>query len=155
MPRCSRCNIPQPLDAFYQRSGRKNRSSICMPCRRKYERERYTKGTEERLAATRQRRYGLTPQEIVQMFKDQNYTCACCNDPLPENRKHVHIDHDHKTGIVRGILCRNCNLTVAYGRDDPARLRAAAWFLERHIAKSLPCPPDNGLGDGYIKGLLQ
>lgn len=41
-------------------------------------------------------------------------------------------DHDHATGLARGVLCRNCNLAVGNFKDDPARIRAAADYLERH-----------------------
>jgi len=40
------------------------------------------------------------------------------------------IDHDHKTGIIRGILCKDCNLILGWVKDDPDRLRAMVAYLE-------------------------
>jgi hypothetical protein len=51
--------------------------------------------------------------------------CPICWKPDPE-----HVDHDHKTGKVRGILCFNCNGGLGQFRDDPAALRRAAEYLE-------------------------
>jgi DNA-directed RNA polymerase subunit RPC12/RpoP len=132
---CVTCQKAQPLFLFYWRTGRKTRGAVCKACRKIYEQERYRYDDGKIVAHARHRRYGVTPQELVEMFKRQVYKCACCSDPLPEITKHVHIDHDHTTGKVRGIVCRDCNMTLAYGRDDPSRLRAAADFLERHAAQ--------------------
>lgn len=52
--------------------------------------------------------------------------CAICNATSD-----LVGDHDHKSGLPRGILCRKCNLAIGNMADDPARLRAAAEYLER------------------------
>lgn len=54
------------------------------------------------------------------------HDCAICGQP-----KEV-LDHDHSTGAVREPLCNNCNRTLGLMADDPARLRAAADYLEKH-----------------------
>ena len=135
---CNKCGKTKSIFSFYRRSDRQEREAQCIDCRNKYERERYRIDVGRRsdiVTTNRKRRYGITPQDLVAMFKAQEYKCACCSDPLPDVTRHVHIDHDHKTGAVRGVTCRDCNMALAYGRDDPARLRAAADYLERHAAQ--------------------
>lgn len=73
------------------------------------------------------KRYGITTADVEQMIADQGGDCPICGDVLPEP---AHIDHDHETGRVRGVLCRSCNQGLGMYRDDPARLRAAADYLE-------------------------
>ena len=48
------------------------------------------------------------------------------------------VDHDHETGAVRGLLCRECNLGLAAFRESPTALRRAAGYLERHRRHSEP-----------------
>jgi hypothetical protein len=52
--------------------------------------------------------------------------CAVCGRPDPE-----HVDHDHATGVVRGVLCFNCNGGLGQFRDNPMFLAAAIEYLER------------------------
>jgi hypothetical protein len=56
--------------------------------------------------------------------------CAICESPLTGGYK-VHIDHDHDTNIVRGILCKSCNNGIGFLKDSPAILRKAAIYLEK------------------------
>jgi hypothetical protein len=58
--------------------------------------------------------------------------CAICGRP-PKTRK-LHVDHDHKTGKVRGLLCYTCNRFILGRYATPAKLRAAADYLERNGA---------------------
>jgi hypothetical protein len=74
-------------------------------------------------------RHGLKEGDLERMMEAQNGRCASCRDPLGEK---FHIDHDHRTKKVRGLLCALCNLTIGHAHEDPARLRAAAIYLEAH-----------------------
>jgi hypothetical protein len=74
--------------------------------------------------ASAARRTGL-PRVVVAAIKSIG-VCAICKEPGSC------VDHDHATGSARGCLCRNCNLGVGNFRDNPARLRAAADYLEKH-----------------------
>lgn len=71
------------------------------------------------------RKYGLTPEQYADLLERQGGTCAICPRTTP-----LHVDHDHDTGAVRGILCGPCNRGVGLLGDDPNTLRAAAHYLE-------------------------
>ncbi|MGX1632740.1 endonuclease VII domain-containing protein [Streptomyces albidoflavus] len=86
-------------------------------------------GKEYIYAVFLDKRYGLTMEAYQALVADHAGRCAICND-APEQR--LHIDHDHKSGVVRGLLCRGCNHALGNALDDPARLRAMADYLERH-----------------------
>lgn len=75
------------------------------------------------------RHYGITAAQYDEMLTAQNGVCAICARP-PLN-KPLNVDHDHKTGLVRGLLCWNCNQRVlGAARDNAALLRAAADYLD-------------------------
>ena len=69
-------------------------------------------------------RYDLTPAEVVALVASQDGVCALCWVRQPE-----HVDHDHRSGEVRGILCFTCNTGMGNFGDSPARLLAAAGYL--------------------------
>jgi|ERR1035437_4947055 hypothetical protein len=74
-------------------------------------------------------KYGLLPGMFDAMLEAQEGACACCGDLLVGGRA-THIDHDHVTGDVRGVVCRTCNLMIAGAMDDPARLLAGVQYLK-------------------------
>lgn len=76
------------------------------------------------------KRYGLTQQEYFILLEKQNNLCAICKNPKTQNRD-WHIDHCHKTGQVRGILCHYCNLMLGQARDSIASLKEAIIYLEK------------------------
>lgn len=64
------------------------------------------------------------------LFQKQSGCCAICGGHQNSFNKALAIDHDHKTGSVRGLLCGNCNRGLGMFRDRPFRLRLAALYLE-------------------------
>jgi hypothetical protein len=94
------------------------------------------KQSRERLLATYRRyqlksKYGLTVEAYDVMLAKQNGVCAICGSKNPRGPgKRLHIDHDHATGKVRGLLCHPCNRALGLVRDSPALLRKAATYLE-------------------------
>jgi hypothetical protein len=79
------------------------------------------------------RRYGITLANQRELLERQGGRCAICRTPIDApgcSTGGFHVDHDHSTGAVRGLLCNNCNLGVGYFADDPDRLRAAAEYIE-------------------------
>jgi DNA-directed RNA polymerase subunit RPC12/RpoP len=73
--------------------------------------------------------YGITLEEYRVILAFQGGVCAVCRRP-PVNRP-LHVDHDHVTRRVRGLLCYDCNHRVVGRQRDPEKLRAAARYLER------------------------
>ena len=68
---------------------------------------RYLHCKDCRRAKSRQRKYGLSAEEQLQMLRNQGNRCLLCQ--TPQTLRNIHIDHDHKTGKVRGLLCSSCN----------------------------------------------
>jgi len=77
------------------------------------------------------RSLGITLHQHEEMRREQNDKCAACGDDLSENQNDVHTDHCHETGVVRGILCRHCNLALGYVSDSIARLELLIKYLEK------------------------
>lgn len=75
-------------------------------------------------------RYGMTLEQWQELFDAQGRACAVCRSPEPGGKHDWHTDHDHDSGVVRGILCSQCNTGLGMFRDDPVRCRAAAAYLE-------------------------
>lgn len=97
---------------------------------RKRAREKVSSFDPKRRAATARRtglrKYGLTPEKFDQMRIDQKDTCLLCEQQfiaLP------HVDHDHETGIVRGLLCVQCNVWLGRAEKFNSLLRRAEAYL--------------------------
>lgn len=84
------------------------------------------------------RSFGLSLAEYGKLLVAQNGVCAICRQEETEkrggNEKSLAVDHDHATGTIRGLLCAACNQGIGKLKDDPAVLRAAADYIEKHRA---------------------
>jgi GDPmannose 4,6-dehydratase len=89
-----------------------------------------------RMKLTNQKRrletYGLTEQDFQSLVKLQNNCCAICKSPfdMENTLKTCHVDHCHKTNVVRGLLCARCNLGLGQFKDNVEILRTASDYLE-------------------------
>ena len=72
--------------------------------------------------------YGLTLAQLHQMVEDQQGLCSICRKAMDP----PHVDHDHATGQIRGLLCKTCNTGLGMFRDDPRLLAYALVYLETH-----------------------
>ena len=79
----------------------------------------------------RSRLYGLSQQQFEQLIQQQGGQCALCRKPFAAAQQ-THVDHDHTTLIVRGVLCSRCNTALGLLRDDPDLMRKAAGYVEQH-----------------------
>lgn len=121
--RCSLCRLIKPASDFYLSNiNVSGLHSWCKECsdRRTVENER-------------KRVCGVTPERVAKLFAEQDGRCAICGTDNPGRKaRRFHVDHNHSTGVARGLLCRICNLLLGAARDDLDVLRAAITYLERH-----------------------
>lgn len=95
--------------------------------RRGQSREQYSSRREAILARKRFKRYGITPAQFDAMLVDQDRACVVCKVPFSGQ---PHVDHDHATGQVRGLLCFGCNAAIGQAKDSSEILRALADYLD-------------------------
>ena len=120
--RCSDCREAKPLSEFVMSNGRP--FSYCKPChnlRGKKLKEKYGGSRSYHL----RRRYGIDDVDVERMIEEQGGVCAICLVGTPQ-----HVDHDHGTGKIRGILCFNCNGGLGQFKDRVDVLRNAVTYLE-------------------------
>jgi hypothetical protein len=90
--------------------------------------QRETEDPAHRRDLRLRRTYGITSEQYDEMLEAQGGVCAICGRP-PKNMP-LNVDHDHKTGLVRGLICWSCNHRVLGAvRDSIELLRAAMEYL--------------------------
>lgn len=144
---CTKCGETKPLDAFSRRTrNRDGRHSWCRACVRAY----YLAHKEEQAVRTRRwyerhkdtavyqaidrhlrHKYGTSIAEYEAMAAAQGGVCAICGKPEQIKRR-LSVDHDHRTGAIRALLCSGCNTAIGHFGDDPDTMRRAADYVERH-----------------------
>ena len=122
---CLECGEVKPLDQFPRnKSQRSGYMTYCKPCHNAIGRRDKEKHGGARNYHLR-RRYGITAEHFDRMFAEQDGRCAICREAPAE-----HVDHDHETGRVRGLLCFNCNGALGQFRDRRDLMLAAIAYLD-------------------------
>ena len=110
--------------------------SQCMDCRYKIQQN-------SRLNNFLKTKYGITIEEYVAISSSQNDVCAICHKketritrPNAKTYKNgiaprLAVDHDHESGVIRGLLCHNCNIGIGHFQDNIDLLKSAITYLER------------------------
>ena len=157
---CTSCKIEKPVSDFYYRTGTKQYHSQCKDCERvlakkwyksnpqyakekakKWRTENIDRVKEYRIANKRRsyivdikRKYNITELEFNNMLLTQKNKCIGCGVDFEfgVQEKTPHIDHCHKTGKVRGILCRKCNSVIGFYKDNPKPLFNLSEYLNCH-----------------------
>lgn len=81
-------------------------------------------------------KYGISLDDYEQLLEDQGYLCAICGLILTQGLvKNVCVDHCHKTGTVRGILCGKCNKALGLVDDDADTLKAMVEYVTRENSR--------------------
>jgi cAMP phosphodiesterase len=74
------------------------------------------------------KRYGLTAADVDAMAAAQNNQCTICTETVAR----LVVDHCHKHGHVRALLCNSCNTGLGHFKDNPELLHAAADYIRKH-----------------------
>lgn len=121
--KCLSCNIikPKTSDFFYRRkSSIDGFDSSCKECKRKWDKNYH-----------RIRSYNITEENFIELLKKQKNICSICNKLLDlDNPYMLHIDHCHKSGKIRGLLCHHCNNVLNFSSENPFILIKAIKYLE-------------------------
>jgi len=91
----------------------------------------YQARNPEKVFNTHLRKYGLTENDYENMLSRQGYLCAIClrEEPNMHQYQRLAVDHDHKTGKVRGLLCSQCNTAIGKLQHSPRILKRAIMYL--------------------------
>ena len=158
MKRCKKCGATKPLTEFHRASGmRDGHRSECKECSRAIRRawyvanretaianvKRWQQENKERLSEYRReyrkgrtveareghlrRTFGITQADYDELLVSQGGGCAICGKP--PGKISLHVDHDHGTGEIRGLLCVGCNNALGQFHDDPALLVRAIGYV--------------------------
>jgi hypothetical protein len=141
---CSKCQLEKHFSAFHKNTRKPDgHSDQCKSCRKNYyslpqvkrqgNLNRQKNYSSIKRKAQQLRKYGLSLADYDAMLEKQGNGCAICGRQLtdPDGRK-LAVDHCHKTKVVRGILCCNCNNGLGRFNDDPVLLFRAAVYLSDH-----------------------
>lgn len=133
---CRGCGLSKPFEEFGRKGAWTGRRSRCKACERLRDRTRERARDPLR---KRCQRVGITPEKYQLILDGQGRRCAICytTSPSPVRGGHRtwHIDHDHVTGSVRGILCGPCNTAIGLMRDDTERLARAIGYLNKNSSR--------------------
>jgi hypothetical protein len=111
----------------------KNRSRVRAKER---ERENTPEFAEKRRARLLKHRYQISPIQYERIFQNQNGVCGICGnpedvlDPATKRVRRLSVDHNHKTGEVRGLLCTRCNSAIGKLKDNYKLLLRAVEYLK-------------------------
>jgi hypothetical protein len=159
MKRCKKCRVLKVLDDFYRNPGaRDGRRPECKAGTNAVRLQRYRLNRDQGIARVRawqrahpervrarrennrnrtnakpreihlRNKFGLTPAQYDDILEAQGGVCALCDAP-PTQGISLHVDHDHRTGEIRGLLCVRCNNALGVFREHPDLLRRAARYV--------------------------
>jgi len=130
---CMTCGKEKLATDFYVRNKVSMvRHSECKICTGERVKNRHKENPERTRNNDLKRNYGITLDEHTQMYEEQNGVCAVCKEPGDGRWKKLCVDHDHKTGKVRQLLCRNCNMVLGQVNDNPNLLSDMILYIKKH-----------------------
>lgn len=132
---CKKCNKAQPIAEFHRNGSRFGYRSTCKECR-KAEAVAYMASltTEQRWSSYLWHKYRIRAEDYQRIYDQQRGNCAICGNHYPpyapkQFNKCLYVDHDHNTGLVRGLVCQQCNIGIGLLGDSLESLLRAVNYL--------------------------
>lgn len=145
---CSKCKQDKILEEFHKDVTHSDGlTSNCKVCRLKYNRYRYSKNPKYFIEQTKawvsrnrldrllywrnyslKRNYGISVEDYDKLLKFQKFRCLICNRHQKQLNRRLSVDHCHKTGVVRGILCNKCNEVIGWLEIDKRLSRVVTYL---------------------------
>ncbi len=144
---CTKCKIEKPFAAFCNTTkGKYGRESCCKKCKNDYAKKyrqihkpkmikymrkycRTENGKFNQRKNHLKRTFGLTLKQYDQMSERQNGVCAICGN-INKSGRRLYVDHNHKTGKIRGLLCHKCNTYLSALEDKKFADSAKKYLLK-------------------------
>lgn len=133
MKSCSKCKEERPYGDFHKDKRHKDGlTSHCKDCynssRNRWLRNHYMGHKDYYRDRQYRSKYGITLKDFEEMSLKQEHKCDICKRFV----KKLHIDHNHKTGKIRKLLCTNCNRGLGYAQEDIAVLENMIRYLKEN-----------------------
>lgn len=130
MKKCTKCKSFKDLKFFKNDETRKDGYyPQCYECFLLYH-----KSPEGKLTSRRYRlktRFGITIRQYNEMLQEQNNSCALCKIDQSQLKRNLSVDHCHKTGKIRGLLCMECNTGIGKFKDSIELLEETIKYLKQ------------------------
>lgn len=112
--------------------------TYCVPCQKEKQKKSWNSRTPvKRLEQHLRYKYNLSKDQFDNMWRKQLGLCSICQTTLPDvtkyeqRRRHYTVDHCHKSGRVRGLLCTSCNTLLGMAKDSKETLLRAVDYLKK------------------------
>ena len=134
---CTKCKEEKSLTEFFKDKHKKSGlTSACKVCRSKayntWERNNKQRIKQYSRKSNLKKGYGLTIGDWNNLFDRQQGRCAICERHQSEEPMRLHIDHNHRTGQIRNLLCSNCNRMLGCAKESTTILVKAIEYLNKY-----------------------
>jgi predicted class III extradiol MEMO1 family dioxygenase len=128
---CKKCKQDKTLAHFNKKyKDQEKYHARCKQCLAEDFKERYT--SEDIRRWQLKKHYNMTIEQYTQMVEQQDHRCKVCERHEQDLNNILCVDHDHKTGKVRSLLCSNCNTVLGKVYEDPKILEKMIEYLNEH-----------------------
>jgi len=130
--KCYRCQETKDISEFYtDKSKTGGRNYECKECTKA--RVKATRDPERARDRHYRRLYGISLADFNRMVLSQGSRCACCGSNEPGGKHNQWcVDHDHVTGQIRELLCKDCNIVLGLVEDSPEHLQRLLQYIVKH-----------------------